>query len=114
MSLPQLLNQIENQPDQIDFAHVMAVITQHYRYQPTAFNNGSLRNEAGQNEGSCKIFSFAQLHQLDQQQTLACFGAYYREDVLEHPHADDHGNIRQFISHGWQGIGFEGVALVAI
>jgi len=114
MSLTELLNQIENQPQQIDFVQVMAVISEHYNYQPTTFTNGSLLNEAGNNEGSCKIFAFAQLNKLNQLQTLACFGAYYRDDVLKHPQGDDHGNIRQFIAQGWQGIKFEGVALVAV
>ena len=64
-------------------------------------------NEAGTNEGSCKIFAFAQLHHLSEQATLACFGQYYREDVLQNPQGNDHGNIRNFIKQGWQGITFE-------
>ncbi|NRA54426.1 MAG: HopJ type III effector protein [Gammaproteobacteria bacterium] len=114
MSLTELLNQIEDQPQQIDFVQVMAVISEHYNYLPTTFANGSLLNAAGKNEGSCKIFAFALLNKLNQQQTLACFGAYYRDDVLKHPQGEDHGNIRQFIAQGWQGIKFEGVALVAV
>jgi len=33
---------------------------------------------------------FAQLQQLSQAETLACFGKYYREDVLQNPEGDDH------------------------
>jgi hypothetical protein len=114
MSLTALLNKIENYPQQVEFTEVIKVVTEHYRYTPTTFSNGSLTNESGQNEGSCKIFSFAQLNNLDQQQTLACFGAYYRDDVLGHPSGDDHGNIRNFMRQGWSGIEFKGQALTAI
>lgn len=101
---------------EIGFQEVMAVIAEYYHYQPTAFSNGVhqiLMNEAGRNEGSCKIFAFAQLHDLTVEQTLSLFGDYYRKDVLEHPDADDHQNIRNFMRDGWEGIRFEGVALQA-
>jgi hypothetical protein len=48
---------------------------------------------------------------LNEKQTLACFGKYYREDVLRHPENDDHANIRNFMLYGWEGIVFEGEAL---
>ena len=73
-----------------------------------------LVNEAGTNEGSCKIFYFAQLNNLNVQQTLACFGRYYSEDVLSNPTGNDHGNIRNFMKTGWQGIEFKSVALLPI
>ncbi|NNF96141.1 MAG: hypothetical protein HKM94_04340 [Halobacteria archaeon] len=44
-------------------------------------------------------------------ETLACFGKYYREDVLQHPQGTDHLNIRTFMRHGWSGIQFEYPAL---
>ena len=50
---------------------------------------------------------------LDQEQTLTCFGDYYRKDVLEHPEGSDHANIRNFIKSGWSGIKFETQALKA-
>jgi len=46
---------------------------------------------------------------LTEQQTLNCFCAYYRDDVLHQPDADDHQNIRNFIKIVWSGIAFEGV-----
>ncbi|MDD5228102.1 MAG: HopJ type III effector protein [Methylococcales bacterium] len=98
----------------ISFAETMTVISENYVYQPTAFRNGSVENAAGQNEGSCKIFAFAKLHQLTEAQTLSLFGDYYRVDVLLNPNATDHQNIRQFIQHGWAGIVFESDALKAI
>ncbi len=47
----------------------MAVIAAHYVYRPTRFENGLGQgravNEAGTNEGSCKILAFAKLNGLD-------------------------------------------------
>ena len=114
-SLDRLLSLIKNNPESIEFQDVMTVITTHFDYRPTRFSNGIgedlLINLAGENEGSCKIFSFAQLHGLGEQETLACFGKYYREDVLQHPEGVDHMNLRTFMRHGWKGIHFERPAL---
>lgn len=95
----------------IEFSDVIAVISAEYDYTPVAFTNGAIRNEAGTNEGSCKIFAFAKLNDLTEAHTLALFGQYYRVDVLENPTGDDHGNIRNFIKNGWQGIRFDSAAL---
>jgi hypothetical protein len=89
----------------------MALIDSLYEFTPTAFTNGALANDAGQNNGSCKLFSFALLHGLSPQQTLNCFGAYYRDDVLKKPGGTDHQNIRNFMNSGWAGIQFNGSAL---
>ncbi|WP_159820730.1 HopJ type III effector protein [Colwellia sp. 20A7] len=113
-TLTTLLTQIKQDEKSVAFEQVMQIIKDNYHYQPTSFINGELVNEAGTNEGSCKIFYFAQLNELNQQQTLACFGRYYREDVLENPLGDDHGNIRNFIKTGWQGIKFDTIALALI
>ena len=72
--------------------------------------NDDAINEAGKNSGSCKLFSFAQINQLTKQQTLNCFGNYYK-DVLNTPEGNDHQNIRNFMKTGWEGIVFEGEAL---
>ncbi len=112
MSLNKLLEQIAQNPKHVEFDQVMNVIADNYDYTPTRFCNGpELVNEAGTNEGSCKIFAFANLQQLNKDETLACFGQYYREDVLGNLDGDNHGNIRSFIKHGWDGIEFEGTAL---
>ncbi|NQZ23317.1 MAG: HopJ type III effector protein [Colwellia sp.] len=111
MPLNKLLEQIKSQAELVEFSEVITVITDNYRYKPCTFHNGELVNEAGTNEGSCKIFAFAQLHRLSEQETLACFGHYYREDVLQNPQGEDHGNIRNFIKQGWQGLTFESEAL---
>ncbi len=111
--LSTLLTQLQQQPSQVSFQQVQQVINQHYHYTPTAFYNGDIENLAGTNEGSCKIFAFAQLQQLSQEQTLACFGSYYQDDVLAKPAGDDHANIRNFMRNGWQGLHFNGPALIA-
>ena len=82
-----------------------------YAFTPTAFANGELSNAAGENNGSCKLFSFAKLTGLTKEQTLACFGHHYTDHVLKHPEGTDHANIRNFMKHGWDGIRFEGEAL---
>jgi DNA-binding IscR family transcriptional regulator len=113
MSLSQLVNQLNNAPEDVQFLEVIAVIDANYQFTPTRFVNGNTINEANQNNGSCKIFSFAYQHQLTAAQTLACFGDFYRKDVLAHPQNDDHQNIRNFIQFGWQGVHFDGQALTS-
>jgi len=112
MSLPLFLEKIKNNVP-VSFAETMAIINENYQYQPTGFSNGDLLNAAGTNEGSCRIFAFAQLHQLDPQQTLNLFGDYYRQDVLNDPQGDSHQNIRNFMRQGWEGIRFKGQVLTA-
>ena len=109
--MKQYLQTLEIAPDSITFNDTIAVIDANYDFIPSAFRNGEMRNEAGQNNGSCKVFSFAKLHLLTPQQTLHCFGSYYRDDVLKHPQGSDHRNIRNFIKTGWDGIVIEGSAL---
>ncbi len=109
MTLQDFLSRLGTD-NSLDFEDTIATIAAHYDYQPTAFDNGPVHNDAGQNEGSCKIFAFARLNDLDQDRTLACFGRFYR-DVLATPEGTDHGNIRAFMEHGWNGIRFDGKAL---
>jgi len=111
MQLDDFLGKIKKQPNEIEFSNVIALIEKNDQFSETQFQNGLQLNSASQNAGSCKIFSFANLHHLDALQTLACFGCYYRQDVLNHPQASDHQNIRQFMISGWPGIQFSGQAL---
>ena len=117
MSLASFLEKIKNNAA-VSFDETMAVINENYHYQPTEFSNGlgeqCLINKAGTNEGSCRIFAFAQIHQLDQQQTLNLFGDYYRVDVLANPTGTGHQNIRNFMQYGWEGIHFNGEALTSL
>lgn len=108
-----LLEQLANAADTVTFQDVIAVIDNEYEFTPTAFKNGEQANQANENNGSCKILSFAQLNNLSQADTLQLFGDFYRKDVLENSAGTDHQNIRQFIQHGWDGVVFEGQALSA-
>jgi hypothetical protein len=116
MSLAPFLEKINNNLP-VSFDETIAIITENYHYHPTEFINGlqehTLINQAGTNEGSCKIFAFAKIHQLDQQHTLNLFGEYYRLDVLNDPQGTGHQNIRNFMKYGWEGISFKGEALMA-
>lgn len=113
MELQQFLDAVASTPEQIEFESTIAVIEANYEFTPTAFTNGATENAAGQNNGSCKIFAFGLLNNLDKEATLACFGRFYRQDVLQHPENDDHQNIRNFMVSGWDGVKFESSALVA-
>ena len=111
MNLNTFLAKLKQNPSSISFNEAIEAIEGHYVFTPTMFKNGSITNSTGENNGSCKIIAFGLLNKLTEQQTLACFGDYYRKDVLEHPENDDHQNIRNFIANGWDGIAFEGNAL---
>ena len=111
MTIKNLVDQIQHSPKTIEFSDVIGTIDEMYDFTPTSFQNGETFNEAGKNSGSCKLFSFAKMQHLTENQTLACFGAFYRNDVLENPAGTDHQNIRNFIKFGWDGIKFEGQAL---
>lgn len=113
MNLDAFLKKLNDNPESVTFDDTMAVIGATYDFTPAAFTNGEARNEAGQNSGSCKLFAFAKLNGLSKEQTLACFGAYYREDVLKNPEGTDHQNIRNFIKHGWDGVKFDDMPLKA-
>ena len=117
MTNQTLIEKIKSAPDTVSFNEVIDYIMSTYQYSPAQFYNGhnddKVTNEAGTNEGSCKIFAFAQLAGLSEQETLNCFGDYYRHDVLQHPDNTDHANIRTFMRHGWSGIKFQSAALAA-
>lgn len=109
MSLNTFINTIKSN-QKVSFDETMGIINESYHYTPTSFSNGlgnnSINNEAGTNEGSCKIFAFASLNQLDKTQTLNLFGNFYHQDVLNDPGGKGHQNIRNFMQYGWEGIQF--------
>jgi len=111
MKLNEFLTQLSQNPEQIEFSDTMSVIEENYSFTPSSFVNGDTTNEANQNNGSCKIFAFALLNDLSAEQTLACFGSYYRDDVLQNPEGNDHQNIRNFMQSAWDGIKFSSSAL---
>ena len=109
-----ILEQLKNSPETINFNDVIVFIDENYNFKPVRFVNGSIVNEANQNNGSCKIFSFAKINNLSEKETLALFGDFYRNDVLLNPEGEDHQNIRNFIKYGWNGIRFKEDALEKI
>lgn len=109
--LDLLLYKIESEAQSVTFNEVIETVDATYLFTPTGFKNGETYNEANQNNGSCKVFAFAQLHDLSVEKTLHLFGDFYRKDVLQNPENSDHQNIRNFIKFGWSGISFEANAL---
>lgn len=112
MTLHTFLEKLKQTPEALTFAETIATIESNYDFTPTAFQNGNQHNEAGENSGSCKLFAFAKIQKLTPSETLACFGAYYFEEVLGDSQGTNHQNIRNFMQSGWDGIQFEGEALV--
>ena len=98
------------QSEILSFAEVIATIDANYSFTPSFFKNGDIVNEENQNNGSCKVFSFAKMHKLSEKETLFLFGEHYQK-VLETPSDTDHQNIRNFMNFGWNGIAFEKEAL---
>jgi hypothetical protein len=111
MTIAEFIIKLKNDVEPVSFQETIAVIDTNYQFTPTAFSNGNQINKVGENNGSCKIFAFAKLNQLDQLQTLSCFGNYYFEEVLKNVEGMDHQNIRNFMEYGWDGIRFEKDAL---
>lgn len=106
----QLIKKLKG--NSLPFKEVIEFIETYYQHQPTAFKNGEAYNEATQNQGSAKVFAFAQLNGLSASDTLYLFAEHY-QSVLGNPEGTDHQNIRQFMKHGWSGVVFEGEALQA-
>jgi hypothetical protein len=111
MTIAEFIQKLNQAPQSISFTETISLIEENYNFEPTAFKNGAIYNASGQNSGSCKLFTFAQMNDLTVEQTLACFGSYYFEDVLKNPEGCDHQNIRNFMQTGWESIEFEGKAL---
>ncbi len=111
MRIGEFINKLKTTPKNLEFSETMAVIDTNYVFTPTAFKNGTLQNNAGENSGSCKLFAFAKLQGFTKNETLACFGKFYFEDVLNDPNGTGHQNIRNFMITGIDGLVFDGIAL---
>jgi len=107
MIMNDFLQKINDNPQKNSFEDTMSTIDLNYNFTPTRFKNGEQLNAENENNGSCKVFAFAQIHKLTEQQTLHCFGDYYRKDVLDNPDNNDHQNIRNFMKTGWAGLEFD-------
>lgn len=110
MTIQEFKTKLKTNPTAITFAETMQVIENYYSFTPTAFANGEVKNKAGENSGSCKLFAFAKLQKLTKQETLYCFGEHYKS-VLEDVNGNSHQNIRNFIKSGFDGLSFENDAL---
>ena len=108
MNTIELLEELKNKT--IDFATVLEYIESLYTHTPTGFTNGVQRNESTQNQGSAKVFGFANAEGLSKEDTLFLFAEHY-QSVLDTPNDADHHNIRQFMLNGWNGIIFDGIVL---
>lgn len=108
MNIESFKKKLREYPRQVEFSETMRSIDDNYNFTPTAFKNGALENAQGQNSGSCKLFAFSKLQGFSKDETLACFGAYYFDEVLNDPNGTGHQNIRNFMKTGFEGLSFEG------
>ena len=111
MTIKEFKTKLKESPENVAFSETIELIEAHYDFTPTSFVNGDLANEAGENSGSCKVFAFAKAQSLSKAEALACFGAFYFEEVLNDPTGTGHQNIRNFINHGFDGLTINGAAL---
>lgn len=110
MTKEHFIEGLKNQTN--SFQQTMDFIEANFDFTPVAFTVGEQVNELGTNQGSAKIFSLGKALSLKEEEVLQCFGDFYRKDVLEHPEAEDHQNIRNFIKFGWSGVSIDANALV--
>lgn len=111
MTLEEFKKKLATSPSNISFSETMIAIDSKYTFAPTAYTNGGVSNEVGQNSGSCKLFAFAIKEGFTKEETLACFGAYYFDEVLLDPQGNGHQNIRNFMKTGFEGLSFVGEVL---
>lgn len=88
------------------FSSTMSFIDEWYSVTSTAFNNGSVFNQANENQGSAKVLGLGVDLELSAEQVLRCFGEHYR-DVLATPDAQNHFNLRRLLNDGLCDISFE-------
>ena len=110
MIIQEFKTKLKANPTSILFAETMQVIEDNYNFIPTTFTNGDIKNKAGENSGSCKLFAFAKIQKMTKEEALFCFGEHYR-NVLEDENGDSHQNIRNFMKSGFDGLSFESEAL---
>jgi len=102
--IQQLLEKLDSKT--IQFKDVLAYIEDNYTYTVSAFQNGTQYNAENENQGSGRVFAFAQSQGLSKEDTLKLFAEHY-DAVLNNPEGTDHQNIRQFMRNGWDGVKFE-------
>ena len=111
MTIEAFIKKLQSKPKTIAFSETMSAVERYYEFTPTAFKNGVLNNKLDENLGSCKLFAFAKAQGFTKEETLACFGKFYFEDVLNNPNGNGHQNIRNFMNTGFEGLFFGGEPL---
>jgi len=110
MTITEFKTKLKTTPTAITFKETMQVIEYYYTFNPTAFANGDIINNAGENNGSCKLFAFAMHQEFTKEATLFSFGEHY-QTVLADKNGASHQNIRNFMQTGFKGLSFENEAL---
>ena len=110
MTIREFKTKLKTTPTAISFKETMQVFEDHYNFNPTVFTNGDTINNAGENNGSCKLFAFAMHQEFTKEETLLCFGEHY-QSVLEDKNGTSHQNIRNFMKTSFKGLSFENEAL---
>ncbi|WP_392348656.1 HopJ type III effector protein [uncultured Polaribacter sp.] len=110
MTITEFKTKLKTTPTAITFKETMQVIEDYYTFNPTAFANGDIINNAGENNGSCKLFAFAMHQEFTKEATLFSFGEHY-QTVLADKNGASHQNIRNFMQTGFKGLSFENEAL---
>ena len=110
MTIQEFKTKIKQNPSTPVFTDTMQVIEDNYNFTQTSFTNGEIKNKAGENSGSCKLFAFAIHQKLTKEEALRCFGEHYRS-VLEDSNGTSHQNIRSFMKTGFDGLAFDNDAL---
>jgi hypothetical protein len=103
-------SKLKANPTTITFVETAEVIEGNYNFTPTTFTNGKLKNNVGENTGSCQVFAFAKHQKFTKKAMLFCYGAHY-PSVLEDGKSSSHQNIRNFIKTGFKGLSFESEAI---
>jgi AraC-like DNA-binding protein len=111
MNLKDLLAAVYGNSQTLTFQQVLEAIDAEFDFTPSAFVNGQQQNNETENQGSCKVLSFASQAGLSEAHTLRLFAEHYRS-VMANPDGNDHQNIRQFMQQGWKGVSFEKKALI--
>jgi len=104
MKLDAFLKKLNDDPEAVTFDEALATVGEHYRLTPCGYTLAGVRFDVDQVHRSCQLYAFGILHKLSKEQTLACFGEHYREDVLKHPQGSDHQTVRLFMQVGWEGL----------
>lgn len=74
------------------FIDILVFIVEYYSYMLSVFDNGSVSNLVGQNEGFCKILGFVIFEGFSFEEILLVFGEYYCV-VCDNLEGDDYVNI---------------------